>query len=633
MPADLESRLREVLRPGPPPLGSEERMLNRLVASPGRTRRPRRRPWAGTLAAAAMIAVFAVFLVLIIPRGEPRRAPMPPAAFAVLNGGGPSELAALDVTVDDLNFPGMEASTLRTVRRVGRTTVIAGRNRDGLVCLVMVGPEPGSAPAPKPGEVTVIHVRAFTVCGLTAAVERSALVQTTWEGSARQVLLVPDGVRLRGPDGPIPVTRNVAVLEPGVRAVMATYRDGTVRRLRTDERTTLPLGAADRAAITEVRAPDLTGLRFTEVFRLLDASLLTGGTPTATTDTGLPAGRVVRQSPAPGTAVPVGTAMDVVVAAPGGARSSPPAATPLLVDDFAATPNSPAFRRTTLGALRGSVRVLVFARNRAEASSARWVPQTGAFGSGTIVVFAGDRDAAARSGTGNAPAALAVDADGALQAAFGVRAPATVVLDRDGRVAVRSDRLPIGPLPDPALDLDAVITVLQLEPRTTDVAATPIPRHAWWLTMREPLDPAEVPGAVPLTGSCAAERERVWSFGPAGGERVWISVSANPGLDGALAQVVAVAPVRPGPRAPLSIVSCEPFPPARDASGPAIGVWTEDDGTGARSLLVVRPGYDRVEADGRSYPVVNGLVSIPTGDITAPGPMVFIGPAGRAVMR
>ncbi|MCC6830932.1 MAG: PASTA domain-containing protein [Thermoleophilia bacterium] len=631
MPADLEARLREVLRPDDPPTGSRERMLNRLMAAPGRRRRPGRRSWGGGLAAAAMIAGFAVFLVLILPRGAKRPAPLPPAAFAVLKGGSPSDLTALGVTVEDLNFPGLAASTLRTVRRVGDTTILAGRNRDGLVCLSLVGPEPGPTPAAKPGQAIVTHVRAWTACGLPAAVERSALVQVTWTGRQRPVILVPDGVRLRGPRGAIPVTRNVAVAPVGTAAVTATYADGTRRRLRTDGQTTMPLAPADRRAIATVTVPDLPGARGGDAGRLLEASLLTAGSTTAEPSDAVPAGRVLRQSPAPGTTAPTDARVDIVLGSPGGTRTSPSPATALALTEFPAGPGTLAFERATLGALRGTVRVLLFVRTRAEASSARWVPPTAVYGSGTIVVVDGGRAAAARVLRRDTSASLAIDPDGSLQAALGVRAPATVVLDREGRVAVRSGRLPSGPLPDARLDIDAITYALQLEPRSAGMPPLEIPRQAWWLTTREPLDPADVPGAVPVAGSCAAERERVWAFGPAGGLRLWISVSASSGLQAAPAQVVVVAPVRHRAPAPTSVSSCDRFPAARDAAGPAVDVSTERTTAGIRRIFVVRDGYDRAELDGRSFPVVNGM-AVTEGGKPFGQRIVFSGPAGRAVV-
>ncbi len=603
-------------------------MLNRLIAAPGDRRNSGRQSRRGALAAAAMIAAAAAFLVLMVPRGDRHGAPSPPAAFAVLNGESPSDLTTLGLRVEDLRFPGLDPSTLRTVRVVGDTTVVVGLNRDGLVCLTLIGPEPGAPPREQPGQVIVTRTRAFTQCGLPAAVERSALVQTTWSGKERPVLLVPNGVRLRTSGGPVQVVDNVAVLEPGTESVTATYADGSTRRLRTDERSVLPLADADRAAIRSVPVPDLSGVDAGEAGRLLDASLLAPGVSTVEQSLDVSPGHVLRQSPAPGTSVSPGTRLDVVLASPGGPRDEPPPLTPVVLDALGSRPGGPVLSRTTLGALRGTPRVLVFVRTRQEAASARWVPQTGTFAAGAIVVVFGARERAAEVGNGNTSAGLAVDSSGELASALGVRAPATVVLDRQGRVAVRAAGLPSGPEPDPDLDLGAIVSTLQAEPTPAGTSAAKPPVSAWWLTSRAPLTAAEVATKWPLNLPCDADRNGVWAFGPVGGHRMWIALSYAATPDGTLGQLVMVEPEPGNTRAPVSVSSCGPFPPSSDVR-PAVPVWIEENAGVTRRIFVVRDGYDRAEGGGRTYPVNNGMLVMEGRDLPSDEDVTLVGPKGR----
>ncbi len=628
MPADLEGRLRQVLRPEEPPVGSEERMLNRVIAAPGNHRtsgRPSRR---GAFAAAAMIAAAAAFLVLMLPRGDRHGSPSPPAAFTVLGGGSPSDLTTLGVRVEDLRFPGLDPSTLRTVRVVGDTTVLVGLNRDGLVCLTLIGPEPGVPPREQPGQVIVTRTRAFTQCGLPGAVERSAVVQHTWTGETRPVLLLPDGVRLRTSDGPVSVTDNVAVLEPGTESVTATYADGVTRRLRTDERVSLPLAAADRAAIRSVPVPDLAGVDAGEAARLLDASLLTSGATTVEPSSDVPPGHVLRQSSAPGTSASPGMRIDMVLASPGGPRDEPPPVTPVVLDALGSRPGGPVLSRTTLGALRGTPRVLIFVRTRQEAASARWVPQTGIFAAGAIVVVFGARERAAEVGNGDTSAGLAVDPSGELASVLGVRAPATVVLDRQGRIAVRAAGLPAGPEPDPDLDLGAIVSTLQAEPTPVGGSSTKPPASAWWLTSRAPVAAAEVASRWPLNLPCDADRTRVWAFGPVGGHRMWIALSYAATPDGTLGQLVMVEPEPWNTQAPVSVSSCGPFASITDAS-PAVPMWIDENDGVTRRIFVVRNGYDRAEGGGRTYPIVNGMLMMVGSDLPRDEDVTLVGPSGR----
>jgi hypothetical protein len=305
-----------------------------------------------------------------------------------------------------------------------------------------------------------------------------------------------------------------------------------------------------------------------------------------------------------------------------------PADTALLLDPVADRPGDPVFGGTDLGALRGAPRILLFVRDAEEAASARWAPRAGFTGLAVIVVVAGDREAAAAIGAAGISAALAVDPAGALATALGVRAPATVVLDREGRVAVRSERLPSGPEPDPALDVDAIVGTLRLEPRSAGTPAPEPPASAWWLTSRVPMSPEEVTADLALPLACEADPERVWAFGPAGGQRMWIALSRWATPDGSLGQVVIVTPERRNPRAPISVSSCESLPSDADPR-PARPVWLEENDGVSRRIFVVRDGYDRAEAGGRAYPVVNGMLVMEGADLPGDDDITLVGPAGR----
>lgn len=609
---ELTRRIREGI---PAPTEEQRARMRRTVHGGLADRGPLRRPSRvrSAIALTTAIAGFAAFFVLALPKGSDTRPPAAPPepAFAVLQAGDAFDLATVKLTPEHLRFPGLRLGSLRLARTLSvGTNVIVGRASNNFVCLILVPPRQKFRQA---------------ACAPARDVGAAALTQFAWWGKRETVVLVADGAQLTGTDGrSFAVRRNVAVVPKGVRRVVVTGADGTRRELRLEEGKPVPLLPADARRLKPI-VPDLTGLTTDEATRVLYAARLADGPVDPRPLGDASPGTVVGQAIQPGTEVADGTEVGLIAASPdgpGGQRIAVPLNTPIRwrqeQDDLRGSP----FASRTLGDLVGPVRVLLFARTRAQVAQAR------STGVGTIVVPDEDRSAGAL--VGDAGWSVIADREGRLASAVGVtQLPTIVVLDRLGRVAYREPGLPTALGRGGPGDLAELMSILQKEPYAPGTAPTP-PAGAWFMTERAPMAPDRVPTYVRSFG-CPVHPERVWELGPTPtGWRAWVGLTTE-GPSGTGVDIVAIT-TRGAPRGSRAAGSggCG-FNLGGRNSDVAVGIsgWSGGGRTG--SIWIVRKGYTRAVADGRTWPVANGLLVIQGK--TAPKSFTLIGPAGRRVIR
>jgi len=611
MSAEIEQRLADVLRPGEPPVGSLQMALAHLDArAPARRALSRgRRIWSG-VALAGTVAGFGALFVLALPRGS--NAPAPAGSlsgFSVLGGSAFPDRSLVTPNPYGLGFPGVEPGSLRLARDLPTgVRVVVGRTGTGFVCLFAVPPR--------------VAFRSGT-CAPAADVRRAALVQRSWWNRSQFLVLVPDGTRVTTLDGrPITVRSNVAVLERTVRRVVLITPSGA-RRVRLDAGPPVPLTAAERRSPAVV--PDLTGLTPGEAAEVLQAARLADGAREPQPAETVP-DRILGQSPQPGATADAGTAIRLAVstpAGPGGTRPAVAAGTSVRW-----TPRgTSAFRTDPITAFRGTPTVLLFADLRSHAEVLDKLGTPLPYPALVAVARDGGEAKALAFRRRRNGFAVAADPDGTLADALGVgRAPAVVVLDRDGRVAYRrAGRLDLAAIP-------AVLRALTTEPAPADLPVPDPPVRARYLQGGRLLDPEEVPQAIRSASGVDVVPQRVWAYGPSrSGWRAWIALNRPaPGAAGTSTSVFVSRHVPRGTRptdwiAVLGMVAVSPG--ANPWVQPLVG---QSLGGVVHRLWAVGPGYTSVITLGDA-PIVNGLLEI--SGASAPAQIILNGPAGRGIVR
>ncbi len=611
---ELTRRIREDI---PAPTEEQRARMRRTVHGGLADRGPLRRPSRvrSAIALTTAIAGFAAFFVLALPKGDDTGPPAAPAepAFAVLQTGDTFDLATVKLTPEQLRFPGLQPGSLRLARTLSvGTNVIVGRASNNFVCLILVPPRQKFRQA---------------ACAPARDVGAAALTQFAWWGKRETVVLVADGTQLTGTDGrSFAVRRNVAVVPKGVRRVAVTGADGTRRELRLAEGKPVPLLPADARRLKPV-VPDLTGLTTDQATGVLYAARLADGPVDPRPLGDASPGTVVGQAIQPGTEVADGTEVGLVAASPagpGGERIAVPLDTPIRWRQERGAPPASAFADGTFGDLAGRVRVLLFARTRAQAAQVKWVDTA------TIVVR--DDERGASDLVGDPRWSLVADRDGRLASVVGVtQLPTIVVLDRVGRVAYREPGVPTALGRGGPGDLGELTSVLRKEPYPAGSAPAP-PAGAWFMTERVPVSPDRVPTYVRSFFRCPVHPERVWELGPTpSGWRAWVGLSTErPSGTGVDIVAITTRGVPRGSRAGAGSGGCGYSLDGRN-SDVAVGIsgWSGGGRTG--SIWIVRKGYTRAVADRRTWPVANGLLVIQGK--TAPKSFTLIGPAGRREVR
>lgn len=610
MSAEIERRLAASLRPGEPPAGSFEMALEYLDARVPARRTPSRvrRLWGG-LALAGTVAGFGALFVLALPRGTDAPAPTPAgsiAGFSVLGGRAFPDRSLLTPTPYGLGFPGVEPGSLRLARDLPTgVRVLVGQTDTGFVCLFAVPPR--------------LAFRSGT-CAPADDVRRAALVQGSWWNRSQFLMLVPDGTRVRTVDGrPVTVRANVAVLERTVREVVLVSRSGE-RRVRVDTGQPVPLTAAERRAPAVV--PDLTGLTPEEAAEVLQAARLADGAREPAPTDG-PPDRVIGQSPQPGATVDAGSEIRLAVSTPTGPGGSRQAVAPGVTIRWARRRDA-RFRTDRLADFRGAPVVLVFADLRSDAETLETLSNPLPFPMLIAVARHGTETKALAFRRRRKGFAVAADPAGALAAALRVgRAPTTVVLDRDGRVAYRRAGRP---------DLGAIRDVLQslmLESAPADVPVPDPPPRARYLQGGRLLEPEQVPRTILGEYGVDVIPQRVWAFGPSrSGWTAWIAL--NRPAPGGAGPTISVYTSRGVPRGTRStgLTTVLGMPPVSPGANPWILPLPGNFPPGAmRQLWAVGPGYTSVISLGDA-PITNGLLEIPN----APEQVILNGPAGRGVV-
>lgn len=619
---ELTRRVRDAV---PSTTDAERARMRRAVrdglheAAPAR----RRSRVGGAVAFTAAVGGVAAFFVLALPRGGTPTTPTGSApTFRVLDAGAAFDPASVKLRVAKLApFPGLQAGSLRLARTLSvGTKVVVGRASNGFVCLILVPPR--------------THFRGGA-CAPARDIGAAALVEHAWWGKRQTVLLVADGTRLESTAGrPYAVRANVAVLPAGVGRVVATAADGTRRELRLTTNASVPLSAADARALRPV-VPDLAGLTPDQATAVLYAARLADGPVDARPTAGITPGLVVSQAVASGSEIAAGSEVGMVVASPvgpGGARPVIPPDTALRVRAASSrSAPAPLFADGTFRDLAGGVRVLVFVTTAADAARATESTVLPAGVRTTLVVRGDDRQAARVAGT--ARVQVVADRDGRLAAAAGVdQAPATVVLDRSGRVASRTPGLPVRSA-NGATALTSLVTLLRQEAFPPGSAPT-VPAGLWLMRQTPPVPADRVPTFVRSFTSCPVHPERVWAFGPTtDGWRAWVGLSPDGASGTGVDVVMFTARGMPRGTRRSGMTGCgfgDDFP-RRVRTEVALGMGTWQYGTQAGGLWIVRRGYTGAVADGRTWPVRNGLLLIEGSRL--PATFTLVGPAGRRTVR
>lgn len=643
MPESLETRLRQALdaEPHADPQRADEARAAALAALPHRpSRAPRssRRRMVRVLVPLAAAACAAAGLIAIMPRGQKPAAPAGPApedVISLLRTGTPVDAATLHLPASGLGFPQVDMSSLRAVPGDpgGGDRILVARTTQGMACVVLV-PRPARPPvAPSPSASVAWQVpQAF--CYWPSDVARGAIVlRRKAEGvppNRSTLVFVADGARVTTGDG----TPAVAIDGVNLWAVpRGAAREHRVVLDRTDgSRVTLLIDAVTRAPISRVfyaplvlspedaarptSVPDVHGLSPAAARQLILFARLTPGPLSATPAAPTP-GTALDQNPAAGTEAPPQSQVGVTRAAPpgpGGTRHPVDLATPV-------TYRGPQWRTPRSGRvadLRGLVTVIRLVRTSADVrqSSVYFIRPTNVF-----TITATTTPPKGRTGTtsppyGGAPAVV-VDRGGALRKALGVTSlPATVVLDRNARVAYRTAGLP--PESDPALSgaLDAL-------PYESAIGAPGLPRNLasyWYLRGTsapsrtvDPTNQWDVPG----------NRTRTFGTSQSGG---YVMVSVGRIAPG-------VWSVSFGSTHDLSLGIGASFstqgdvPLASLQRQHAVKVMQETVRGRGEVVYLVRPGYTRAIVNGRSIPIRNQVLTV-RGRLPD-GPVTLVGPQGK----
>lgn len=378
-----------------------------------------------------------------------------------------------------------------------------------------------------------------------------------------------------------------------------------------------------------VPVPDLVGRPVREITSALPATGLRWRTEPVSSSQ--PAGSVLSQDPAAGTAAPSGTTVAIRFAVPEVRTDVPDAA----LDVAIPRPDLPA--GSTLRSLRGNVVVFAFLAtwcqpclrpiptSHPRTTSVSPIALLGTLDAGYkgrgalfVPVAVNDaRDDARALVPANAGLPLVVDPGGELawDVFKGKAVPAFVVLDREGRVAGQWFGA-TGSLVD---EIDQLVDALTREPVPLDarLPATTLPLA---VLSGSALPESEIPAGLLAGEPCVVYPEQVFLLGrsPSGegfylarGPRDW-TVSTLGGESGC------------GPARDLATML---------AKSPAGLVFGSQGGVGDRwsAAYLVRDGYDTATMAGASMPILNNALILEGAGPHAKE-LVISGPAGRATI-
>lgn len=658
MPESLETRLRQALdaEPHADPQRADEARAAALAALPHRpSRAPRssRRRMVRVLVPLAAAACAAAGLIAIMPRGQKPAAPAGPApedVISLLRTGTPVDAATLHLPASGLGFPQVDMSSLRAVPGDpgGGDRILVARTTQGMACVVSV-PPPSRPPAagrallrgtatPRPTGVNraVASRMPGAYCYWPADLQRGAVVlRRNMAGVApnrRTLVFVADGARVTtgtgAPAAGVDGTNLWALpaANESIDRIVLHRADGS----RVDLALTptisatgvgafyAPLVLSPEDAARPTPVPDLRGLSPSEARRVTAAARLLSGRITATPAASQP-GTTLDQSPASGTTAAADALVGVTRAAPlgpGGTRVPVDLRTRLALTGPRWSPPS----TVTVGDLRGLVTVIRVVRN---ASDIRPSATYAVRPSNVFTLTATRGPAPRRSPVPDMPnqaSAVMVDTDGALQRALGITAlPATVVLDRNARVAYRAAGLPS----DSDSALAGALDSLPYEDATRDALWPKAQRSAWFL--RGAVATPQ-PGMVDVAGlRSSAPGNHVRTFGPSttGSYVVAVSWPAGPGRWGV--QFTATDGPSLGAGSGFSTGNDGAF--RRLIRQYAVTVAQASVYGNGQTVYLVRPGYTRAIVNGRSIPIRNQVLTV-RGRLPD-GPVTLVGPQGK----